>query len=207
VVESVQMLLRGGFMMYPLLASGLIATVVIVDRFLFFKKIKPPVQCLSSGLKYLKNSDTPGLRKSITEAMDPLSSILLTAVDHSHLSVAELEETLKIKAEEWLILLEKRLDILDTIITSAPLMGLLGTITGMMASFQILSQSGVNEPNAITGGVSEALIATATGLVIALISLVAFNYFNSRVNRLLGEMEIASSQVLQIHRLSGKNSK
>jgi biopolymer transport protein ExbB len=101
------------------------------------------------------------------------------------------------QAEMWVPRIEKRLEILDTVITAAPLMGLLGTITGMMASFQVLSEKGVNEPHAITGGVAEALIATATGLVIALLSLLAYNYFNSKVKILIFQMESAGAQLIE----------
>jgi biopolymer transport protein ExbB len=104
---------------------------------------------------------------------------------------------MKNQAEEWMPLLEKRIDVIDTVITAAPLMGLLGTITGMMGSFQVLSEKGVNEPNAITGGVAEALIATATGLVIALVCLVAFNYLSGRVKTFIYEVESVASKLIE----------
>jgi biopolymer transport protein ExbB len=104
---------------------------------------------------------------------------------------------MKNQGEEWIPLLEKRIEIIDTVITAAPLMGLLGTITGMMGSFRILSEKGVNEPNAITGGVAEALIATATGLVIALICLVAYNYLSARIKEFIYEVEGASSKLVE----------
>ena len=75
-------------------------------------------------------------------------------------------------------------------------MGLLGTITGMMASFQVLSTNGVNEPNAITGGVAEALIATATGLIVALVSLLFYNYFNAQVKGTVEDMELMANHIL-----------
>src|SRR5207248_8012294 len=72
--------------------------------------------------------------------------------------------------------LQRRLGVLDTVITVAPLLGLLGTVTGMMGSFHVLSsQRGLSQPSAITGGVAEALIATATGLAIAIVTLVGYN--------------------------------
>ena len=105
---------------------------------------------------------------------------------------------MKNRAEEWIPILEKRIDVIDTVITAAPLMGLLGTITGMMASFKVLSEKGVNEPNAITGGVAEALIATATGLVIALVCLVAFNYLSARVKLFIYDLESAASRLTEL---------
>jgi biopolymer transport protein ExbB len=85
--------------------------------------------------------------------------------------------------------------VLDTIVTLAPLLGLLGTITGMIRSFNIISQTGVSHPMGITAGIAEALIATATGLVIAIFTLVAYNYFVERVKRIVGEIERRSTQL------------
>ena len=108
-----------------------------------------------------------------------------------------MELVMKNQAEEWMPLLERRIEVIDTVITAAPLMGLLGTITGMMSSFRVLSEKGVNEPNAITGGVAEALIATATGLVIALVCLVAYNYLSRRIKEFIYEIEAASSKLVE----------
>ena len=78
--------------------------------------------------------------------------------------------------------LRRFLPVLDTIVTLSPLLGLLGTVTGMIAAFGVMGQSGMNSPHAITGGVAEALIATAVGLGIAIAALVPLNFFNSRVD-------------------------
>ncbi|HUO65246.1 MAG TPA: MotA/TolQ/ExbB proton channel family protein, partial [Terriglobales bacterium] len=86
---------------------------------------------------------------------------------------------------------------LDTVITAAPLLGLLGTVTGMIAAFGVLSTSGMNQPNAITGGVAEALIATAVGLGIAIVTLVPYNYFSAKVERAAEAMERCGSRIEQ----------
>ena len=88
-------------------------------------------------------------------------------------------------------ILKRRLVILDTIITLAPLLGLLGTITGMISSFGIMSDAGLGQPHAVTGGVAEALIATATGLLIAILTLIPYNYFTSRAEK---EMPLRTQQ-------------
>ena len=85
--------------------------------------------------------------------------------------------------------------VLDTIITLSPLLGLLGTVTGMIAAFGILSTTGMNQPTAITGGVAEALIATAVGLAIAIGTLVPYNYFTARAERAMDAMERAASRL------------
>ena len=79
--------------------------------------------------------------------------------------------------------------ILDTVITLSPLLGLLGTVTGMIRAFGVVATSGMNEPHAITGGVAEALVATAAGLAVAIVTLVPYNYFLRRVERGIEDME------------------
>jgi biopolymer transport protein ExbB len=85
--------------------------------------------------------------------------------------------------------LRRNLPVLDTIITLAPLLGLLGTITGMISAFGIVSEAGLGQPHAITGGIAEALIATATGLLVAIVTLIPYNYFRSRMEAMTDIME------------------
>ncbi|HEY3599971.1 MAG TPA: MotA/TolQ/ExbB proton channel family protein, partial [Paraburkholderia sp.] len=91
--------------------------------------------------------------------------------------------------------------VLETIVTAAPLLGLLGTIVGMMHAFKLIGGSGVVNPTGVTGGVAQALIATAIGLVIALVALFAFNYFSRRVERLVEELEAFTTTWLSDVRL------
>jgi biopolymer transport protein ExbB len=79
--------------------------------------------------------------------------------------------------------------VLETIVTAAPLLGLLGTIVGMMHSFQLFGGTGLVDPAGVTGGVAQSLVATAIGLVVALFALFAFNYFSRRLERLMDELE------------------
>ena len=95
-------------------------------------------------------------------------------------------------------LLHKRLGVLDTVITMAPLLGLLGTITGMIQSFNVVSTAGSSAPTAITGGVAEALIATAAGLTIAIMTLPVYNYLTERVKEIVADMEVRATQLLNI---------
>ena len=183
--------------MIPLLISALLALTLIFEKLYYFKK----VYALSreSFLDLEARVKTEQFQLSAQDSLQiqtPVGALFKVGASHYHLSSDELEKSLSREAQNWLPLLEKRLEILDTIITAAPLMGLLGTITGMMASFQVLSTNGVNEPNAITGGVAEALIATATGLIVALVSLIFYNYFNSQVKHYIEEMETISNHIL-----------
>jgi biopolymer transport protein ExbB len=98
-------------------------------------------------------------------------------------------------AHDELAHMRRYLPALDTVITLSPLLGLLGTVTGMISSFGVMASGGINQPHAITGGVAEALIATATGLGIAIATLVPYNYFLTRVERAQGEIERCGSRL------------
>jgi biopolymer transport protein ExbB len=95
--------------------------------------------------------------------------------------------------------LHKRLGVLDTIITMAPLLGLLGTITGMITAFNVVAgPDAANKTEAITGGVAEALIATAAGLTVAIATLPVYNYLTEKVKEIIAEMETRATQLLNI---------
>ena len=91
--------------------------------------------------------------------------------------------------------LNRRLIVLDTVVTLAPLLGLLGTVLGMISAFRIISVSGTSHPAGITGGVAEALIATATGLTIAIFALVGYNWCRDKVRKVMEEIELRATQL------------
>ncbi len=185
-------------MMYPLLLSAVLALTVIIERLYLFRTVYSTPRALTNEvLQKVMAGQIDHAEKLCKEGSSPVTSVLFSGISHFRNSTEEMELSMKNQAEEWIPLLEKRIEIIDTVITAAPLMGLLGTITGMMASFRVLTEKGVNEPNAITGGVAEALIATATGLVIALVCLVAYNYLTSRVKVFIYEVESAASRLAE----------
>ena len=198
LTSGFEFILRGGFMMYPLLLSALIALAVIFERFYLFRsKFSTPPQMLNDVISKVRLKNLKEAQNQVQAVSTPASAVLAVGIEHFQSPIAEMELAMKNEAERWVPLLEKRIEVIDTVITAAPLMGLLGTITGMMGSFRVLSEKGVNEPNAITGGVAEALIATATGLVIALVCLVAFNYLSTRVKLFIYEIESIASRLVE----------
>lgn len=96
--------------------------------------------------------------------------------------------------------------LLETIVTAAPLLGLLGTIAGMMHSFRLFGGNGLVNPSGVTGGVAQALIATAIGLVIALVALFAFNFFSRRIDQLMDEIESFANEALSDLRLAAERA-
>jgi biopolymer transport protein ExbB len=195
-------------MMYPLLLAGLIALTIIFER---VYSISIVYQCapklLAEIIDHARNHRITQAHELALKSRTPVAAVIAAGLEHFKNPVAEMELSMKNRAEEWIPILEKRVEVIDTVITAAPLMGLLGTITGMMASFQVLSEKGVNEPNAITGGVAEALIATATGLVIALVCLVAYNYLTGRIKVFIYEVESAASKLIELRMAAERGQK
>lgn len=176
----VDMFMRGGWMMIPLAGCSLIALMIIFERLMYFQRIRGAEDLTHQLLLLLHDGkDTEALRL-VEGHSSPLLRVLTGGIlqrDRDPLKAMEAESVAELSV------MRKGLPALDTIITLAPLLGLLGTILGMIQSFQIMTQAGLGQPHAVTGGVAEALIATATGIFVAVTTLVPYNYFLARVDR------------------------
>jgi biopolymer transport protein ExbB len=125
--------------------------------------------------------------------------VLVSGVCHRAYS---LSESMQIEAEKEIERTRQGLSILDTIITLAPLLGILGTVTGIIQAFDLLGASGIPDPRVATAGISQALITTAAGLVIAIATLIPFNYFVRRVQRRMRHLEHTATRFEVVYRKS-----
>jgi biopolymer transport protein ExbB len=179
--------IKGGIVLVPLLASSLVALTVVVDRFWFWRRMGKH----HPGGAILALASEGKLEQALklaAESSHPVAQVLRAGIEHRHVAPAV---AMSAEAQAQLQQLKRYLPILDTIITLAPLLGLLGTVTGMIGSFGIVSEIGLGQPHAITGGVAEALIATATGLFIAIAALLPYNYFRANVEE--------ASDIIEVH--------
>ncbi len=194
-------------MMVPLLISSLIALTVIVERWkAYYQRYKTPKGFINGVLEKAQAGKVADAIQACEGKTIPAAAVLKAGLEHFKSPMEEMEIAMKNAGEFWVPRLEKYIHILDTTVTIAPLMGLLGTIIGMMGSFKVLTQSGVDDPYSITGGIAEALIATATGLVIALICVIAHNYYQTLIKNFIYEMESAASRLLEA-RLASERKK
>jgi biopolymer transport protein ExbB len=184
-------ILKGGPVMAPLLLCSIIAVAVVIERFLFWRRIsvREPAEEIFALVEKGEFAKAVDVGRSDDS---PLARVLVAGLAHRNPSPVK---ALEMAAQKEIPFLKRRLTILDTIVTLAPLLGLLGTVTGMIGSFDIMAQSGIGQPHAVTGGVAEALIATATGLLIAILTLVPYNYFSSRVEKEMEEIEYYASRL------------
>ncbi|HWR39844.1 MAG TPA: MotA/TolQ/ExbB proton channel family protein [Patescibacteria group bacterium] len=175
-------LLKGGWMMIPLALCSIAAVAVIIERYLYFRRIGAG----DGPDKVLGLVGEGRLEEALEIAQSsslPTMKILAAGIGQQHNPTKAMEA----EGIAELADLKGGLPILDTIVTLSPLLGLLGTILGMISSFKIMSFSEIGQPHAVTGGVAEALIATATGITVAVLALIPYNYFYRRVER---EVEI-----------------
>ena len=187
----VGILVKGGPIMIPLLASSVIALAVIIERFFFWRRLRKR-ESDTIILQFVEAGNVEQAQKLANESKHPVARVLFAGLEYRQLSPATAMEA---AAQAELRHVKAYLPILDTIITLAPLLGLLGTITGMISAFGIVSEAGLGQPMAITGGVAEALIATAAGLTIAIMTLIPYNYFRSKVEQLTERMEEQASRL------------
>lgn len=185
---------KGGIVMWPLLLTSIIAVSVVVERVLFIireKRNRDP-ETVDKILTFAETNDVMLAIQAGQGTKDFVARTLVYGLIHKDKSFSA---ALLRAANQELTRFNQGLPTLDTIITLAPLLGLLGTVTGMIRSFGLLGHQQLEAPTAITGGIAEALIATAFGLAIAIISLIPFNYLNARVEQARHEIEDACNNL------------
>ena len=198
MLDFLRTLTMGGPVMVPLAACSLLSVAVIIERALFYRRIASDPQRLMRQVEdALARGNVSGALAICERTSGPLAAVLAAGLG-AWWQGRDPTKAMEEHAMAELPYINRRLVVLDTVVTLAPLLGLLGTITGMIRSFHIVSRVGMSHPTGITAGVAEALIATATGLVIAIYSLVAYNYFLDHVKHLIGEVEVRSTHLVNL---------
>ena len=188
-----QFFVKGGPVMWPLLACAIAAVAVLGERSFWWwrESRKRNPQKREQLLAALENSDVETAQKISEGSKDPVIRMIHHSLTHVHTS---LPVALQMAAGIELQRAGRFLNALDTLVTLAPLLGLLGTVTGLMRAFLKVGSAELSV-TAVTGGIGEALIATACGLGIAIVSLVPLNVFSGKLARLQFELETAASNV------------
>lgn len=202
----IKYLIDGGIFMWVILLASISGLAVIIEKMYTFlskeKKLSENeknqlYKALRTGnrediLKLCKDK-TDSVSKSVTKIVSNMD-INFDELDNSHRQVIEgiISESILEQTTE----LEKGMSLLGTVVNAAPQLGLLGTVTGMIAAFSALTRNGTNSAKIVAGGISEALYTTAFGLIVAIPALVFYNYFNRRIDVIVAEMERAALQFL-----------
>lgn len=198
-MEMLELFHKGGPIMWPLLLASIVSVGVVIERILFIvreKKNRDP-EAVEKILGLSERGQFAEAAKSAAGTKDIVAKTLLQGLTHRERSFSN---ALLGAANKELKRFSQGLPVLDTIITLAPLLGLLGTVMGMIRAFGLIGGKELDAPSVITGGIAEALIATAFGLAIAIISLIPFNMLNARLEEARHEIEDACNN-LELHLL------
>lgn len=176
----IEIFLKGGPVMYPLLACSIVSMTVIIDRLLFWfrEDMRRDQALVDQVLELCRTGDWDGVRERVAGTKDFVIRILVTGILHREFSMTKAMES---SAADEIRRMRRYMGVLDTMITVAPLLGIFGTVIGIISSFNLLGMTGIENPKAVTAGIAQALITTAAGLGIAILSVFPYNYFNTRV--------------------------
>lgn len=194
VLEIIQ---AGGWLMLPLLLASVVALAICVDRLLALRIEKvAPESAYSEVLSYWQQPQRDPKQAEVLSDSSPLAAILVQAVPHYATGRESVKETLTDAAGHEIHRLERGLNSLGTIAAITPLLGLLGTVIGMIRVFTEITVHGTGDASILAGGISEALITTASGLTIAIPALMMHRYFLRRLDAIVVVMEQQSIQLL-----------
>lgn len=200
LTDAYAFLAKGGPVMIPLMACSVLSLAVAIERLITLKKATADTSELAQKVEdMLYNGESEQAIILCESSNTPVGAVLSAGIRSRRNGSERAQRIMEEKAQREIAELQVRLGVLDTIVTIAPLLGLLGTVIGMIRSFHIISsKSGISTPMAITGGVAEALIATATGLAIAIFTVIAYNYLNECVKRAIEMIEIRGTQLVNV---------
>jgi biopolymer transport protein ExbB len=184
----IDIFLKGGPVMYPLLACSIISLTVIIERTLFWIRESSlrNQSLVDTVLELCRQGDWESVKSEAADSKDFIIRILINGILHKEFSMTKAMET---AASDEIQRMRRLLVVLDTMITVAPLLGIFGTVIGIITSFEILGASGIEHPQAVTAGIAQALITTASGLGIAILSVFPYNYFNSKAENAALDIE------------------
>ena len=191
---------NGGVMMYPLILCSIVMIALIIERAITLRKASVDGDALLDEIKTVRS---PGSDADNTKAMalcqsagGPVGRMFARGLRNAHRNADAIEMAMEQEAANDTPQLEANLPIIKTIINIAPLLGLLGTIAGMISSFRAASQQGLSNPTAVLGGISEALISTATGITLAVVGFIFFNYYSNLARKIVEDMEYYGAELV-----------
>lgn len=183
-----QLFLSGGPIMWPLLACSIIVLTVVLERIFFWLSLESNRnrKLMDEVLAIAENGTWELIREKTQQTNDHVIRLLVVGILHRDFDMGRAMEA---EAESMVQRMQRFMPLLDTMITVAPLLGILGTVLGIIGSFEMLGAGPVADPKLVTGGIAQALITTAAGLSIAIFAVIPYNYFNTRVERATYVME------------------
>jgi biopolymer transport protein ExbB len=185
--------------MWILLVLSVVAIAIVIERLLFFSSQHSDSKGLLRALgQKIAANDLNGAIKVCQQNKGMLPKILEFGLKRGEKNRSDITDALSIALMEHLNSLERNLGIIGTIAVISPFVGLFGTVLGIIRAFQDIALKGNSTPAVVAAGVSEALITTAAGLFVAVVSVIFFNYFKSRIKSYNQEMIVAANQLAEM---------
>ncbi len=199
--------LKGGFVMWPILLSSIIGLAVSIDRFIMLRKAKINVPAFMVRIRgFIKKKDISGAISYCMQEKSPVANIVRKGLKKYKYGHDRVKDAIENAGSQEISKLEKGLSVLASVAGIAPLLGFLGTVTGMIQAFMTIQDlAGAANPSDLAGGIWEALITTAFGLIIGIPAFALYNYFLSAVKKLVGEMETVANDVIDVIQDGGKD--
>jgi len=191
---------KGGWILIPIFISSVFAVAIIIDRYFVIRKSKLNVPSFMVKIRsYLKKGDITGAIEYCIEEKSPPANIIKKGLKKYKLGHERVKEAIETTGRQEINKLEKGLNVLATISGVAPLLGFLGTVTGMISAFmRIEDLQGAANPSDLAGGIWEALLTTAFGLAVGIIAFTFYNYLVAKIAKLVLDMEVISNDVVDI---------
>jgi len=199
-MNLLSILAKGGWLMIPIGIFSLVALGIFIERLLVLRKSQINFNAFLLKLRqHIINKDIQSALKLCADTQSPIARIMGTGIKRHDQSREEIKDTIESAGRAEIYQLEKGYGTLATIAGVAPLTGFLGTVTGMIRAFMRIQELGGNvNATVLAGGIWEALITTAAGLFVGILTLLAYNYLVSRVQRFVFQLEVSSSNLLEL---------
>lgn len=193
---------KGGIVMIPLFLGSILTLAIVIERALSLRAKKIIIPEIVTAVERIKCPEDIRVAESICETHPgTFANVMLPALRNRDLNREELKEFIIDQGRQEVRTLERGLVGLETIAGVAPLLGLMGTVIGMIKVFNVISQQGLGQANVLSGGISEALITTVTGLAIGIPALIAYNFFTNRAEGIVLDIEKYTASLLHRIRL------
>lgn len=183
-----ELMIKGGPVMWPLLACSIVTLAVVFERLLFWLLVsrRKNQKLINRIFTLTEDGDFDTAIKEGQASPCLVCSILTDGLSHRNYGLGP---SLEAAAMHEIEKMKNHLSVLDTIITLAPLLGILGTVSGIIVSFDLLGSAGIEDPKAVTGGIAQALLTTAAGLAIAIVALLPYNALTRKVEKVTRYLE------------------
>jgi len=192
-----EMILAGRYMMIPISLASLVGMAVLIERIYVLRRGRIIVPEIAEAVMTLSASKDLAVAYAICERRPgPFANVVKVGLDHADNDWTVIRDVLEESGRQEATRLTRRLGVLETVAAVSPLLGLLGTVLGMIRVFATISAAGLGNPETLSSGISEAMVTTAAGLIIGIPALVAYNWLNGRADRIIFDLEYYSSKVL-----------